>query len=302
MRLTIKTKLIGGFLVVVAMLLVVFGVAYNGLTSMGDAADELAVSASLDDAVMSMIIGLLDGMDVESRSLIAGFDAGMEAEFQASVDAFDAAEDTIRSLGTAQQGVLLDEMIIDHDNFQASVQATLGLVRDGKQGEAVSNSFDITDPIIEELRGDLGELEEEVEAFGDSALENAASTESNAITVQIIIVIIASILAVSLGYWLARMISTGVGQMLVAAEGIADGDLDQVIDVKSKDEIGDMANAFTRMVEYLKGMAGAATTIADGDLTVDVVPKSEKDVLGNAFSTMIATLRSTIGQVNDAAT
>ncbi len=302
MRLTIKTKLIGGFLVVVAMLLVVFGVAYNGLTSMGNAADELADSASLDDAAMSMIIGLLEGMDVESRSLISGYDATLEPEFQASVDAFDAAEDTIRSLGTAEQGVLLDEMIIDHDNFQASVLATIGLVRDGKQGEAVSNSIGVTDPIIEELKGDLGELEEEVEAFGDTALANASSTESNAITVQIIMVIIASILAVSLGYWLARMISTGVGQMLVAAEGIADGDLDQQIDVKSKDEIGDMANAFTRMVDYLKGMAGAATTIADGDLTADVVPKSEKDVLGNAFSTMIATLRSTIGQVNDAAT
>lgn len=56
MRLTIKTKLIGGFLVVVAMLLVVFGVAYDGLTSMGNAADDLADSASLDDAVMSMTI------------------------------------------------------------------------------------------------------------------------------------------------------------------------------------------------------------------------------------------------------
>lgn len=41
MKLNIRAKLIGGFLVVVAMLLVVFGVSWNGLNSMGAAADHI---------------------------------------------------------------------------------------------------------------------------------------------------------------------------------------------------------------------------------------------------------------------
>ena len=37
------------------------------------------------------------------------------------------------------------------------------------------------------------------------------------------------------------------------------------------------------MVLYLRAMAGAAETIAEGDLRYDVTPMSDKDALGNSF-------------------
>ncbi|MEE8472653.1 MAG: hypothetical protein V3S82_05755, partial [Dehalococcoidia bacterium] len=72
MRLSVKAKLIGGFLIVVALLLAVFGISYNGLNTLGKGADNISMSASLDDAAMKMEIALLQGMDVESRVLITG--------------------------------------------------------------------------------------------------------------------------------------------------------------------------------------------------------------------------------------
>ena len=41
MKLNVRAKLIGGFLIVVAMLLVVFGISYNGLTSMAATTDHI---------------------------------------------------------------------------------------------------------------------------------------------------------------------------------------------------------------------------------------------------------------------
>jgi hypothetical protein len=57
-----------------------------------------------------------------------------------------------------------------------------------------------------------------------------------------------------------------------------------------------MAQAFGRLIEYVKGIAGSDDRIARGDLTVEVEPKSERDMLGNAFSAMVANLRDLVGQ------
>jgi methyl-accepting chemotaxis protein len=111
----------------------------------------------------------------------------------------------------------------------------------------------------------------------------------------------AVLVAVVLAYLLSRSLVGGIRQMLEAAEGIAEGDVDQSVDVHSSDELGETAAAFRRMIVYLRGMVGVAERIADGDLTVTVTPASERDALGNAFAAMTTNLREIVGQVTDAA-
>ncbi len=69
------------------------------------------------------------------------------------------------------------------------------------------------------------------------------------------------------------------------SEALAMGDVDQEIEVKSNDEIGDMAMAYAKVVAYMKEMANVTTKIADGDLSVHIKPRSEKDILSNSFPT-----------------
>ena len=91
-------------------------------------------------------------------------------------------------------------------------------------------------------------------------------------------------------------------QVLKAANGLSEGDVEQTVSVRSRDELGEMGEAVQGTIDYLKTMAGVATRIAGGDLTGTVEPRSERDALGNAFSTMSVNLRRTIGSVADAAT
>jgi methyl-accepting chemotaxis protein len=105
----------------------------------------------------------------------------------------------------------------------------------------------------------------------------------------------------AIAVFLARSISRGAGEMLRAAEGIAEGDVEQTVNVRTKDEIGDTASTFGRMVEYLRGIAGAADSVAAGDLTVQVEPKSERDALGRSFASMTESLRDLVGQVDTTA-
>jgi methyl-accepting chemotaxis protein len=127
------------------------------------------------------------------------------------------------------------------------------------------------------------------------------STASSSKTTMILVGVIAALIGMIAAFLLTRSIARRIKGLLAAADGIAEGDVDQRIDVTSTDEIGATAAAFRRMVEYLKDMVTAAGRIADGDLTTQVESRSERDALGNSFATMIEQLRELMGELSNAA-
>ncbi|MEE8442320.1 MAG: methyl-accepting chemotaxis protein [Dehalococcoidia bacterium] len=129
----------------------------------------------------------------------------------------------------------------------------------------------------------------------------AMAPAKSMLTMFLLVLGVSAVAVVVVAYLIAMMIANPLVAMVPVAAAVAQGDLDQKMDVKSKDEVGAVGAAFTNVIGYMQEMAGAADKIADGDLTVDVTPKSEKDVLGNAFSRMIANLRDVIGQVGSTA-
>ena len=130
----------------------------------------------------------------------------------------------------------------------------------------------------------------------------AAATASFDYTRNVAVALsIASVaLGLLLGLLLSGRIGHAVGQVARAAQGLARGDLNQRITIRSSDEIGAMATAFRQMIGYQQEMARVANAIAVGDLTQDVLPKSDVDVLGIAFGRMTRNLRELVGQLEQA--
>jgi methyl-accepting chemotaxis protein len=110
---------------------------------------------------------------------------------------------------------------------------------------------------------------------------------------------LAAVGMMTLGFSLSSTLTHGVVKTKEIAEGIARGELNQRIDIKGNDEIGDLAEALSRMVAYLQGMAEAAKQVAEGDLTATVRPVSERDTLGNAFAMMVDSLRRSVGEIRE---
>jgi methyl-accepting chemotaxis protein len=86
-----------------------------------------------------------------------------------------------------------------------------------------------------------------------------------------------------------------------AAEKIAVGDLDVSVEAKSDDEVGRMALAFGRMVDYLRDKARVAGSIAAGDLTANVEKASDRDELAASFEAMTENLRGLVGDIGSTA-
>ena len=99
----------------------------------------------------------------------------------------------------------------------------------------------------------------------------------------------------------ARRLTGPIAEVTEAAERVSEGDVEVTLTVRSDDEIGRMAAAFDRTVDYLREKADAVERVAAGDLTVDVQPRSERDLLGTAFRKLVEDLRRLLGNVSSTA-
>ena len=89
-----------------------------------------------------------------------------------------------------------------------------------------------------------------------------------------------------------------IGQMSKAASAIALGRVDQQVTHDSQDELGQLAQAFRGMIEYIGGIAQAADRLAQGDMSVTVQERSPDDVLSRNMNRATATLQAIVGEAH----
>jgi len=139
----------------------------------------------------------------------------------------------------------------------------------------------------------------------DVADGESRKSDETAATYTIIVSLISTLLALSLGvviaYRTAKAITQPLNSLMNVARAIGNtGDLEHNIDLSRDDEIGELARTFHKMVTYLKEMAAVSEAIAGGDLTLEVKPRSTHDTLGNAFAKMVEGLAGLVRSVRDA--
>lgn len=95
--------------------------------------------------------------------------------------------------------------------------------------------------------------------------------------------------------FIARTFTAPMEKLVKVADAtVHDGDIQQKIEVESRDEIGQLAVAFSSMQTYFREMAGVAQKLANYDLTGKVDPRSEKDLFGHSFQKIIESLNEIV--------
>ncbi|WP_184411146.1 methyl-accepting chemotaxis protein [Xanthomonas translucens] len=95
----------------------------------------------------------------------------------------------------------------------------------------------------------------------------AASTETNAIyangsRVLTFIIVVGVLLGVCLGFFISRSVTKPIGKAVDVANALAEGDLSILIEVRSKDEAGQLLLAMQRMVDKLQQVVGEVNASA----------------------------------------
>ena len=108
--------------------------------------------------------------------------------------------------------------------------------------------------------------------------------------------IVALLSAMALALVLTLSITRPVERLKAVALRVAKGDVDVVIEHRSEDEIGALAESFRSLVEYLRTVSKVALALGEGDLTVQVKPESDADLLSKSMARAVSVLRGLLGE------
>ena len=85
----------------------------------------------------------------------------------------------------------------------------------------------------------------------------ALSLVNDLVNTLVIAVLIFLLLSVAVGFAVARQIVLPIERLAVTAKQIAAGDLSQTVSIRSRDEIGSLANTFNNMTSQLRSLVGS---------------------------------------------
>jgi len=163
---------------------------------------------------------------------------------------------------------------------------------------ATRNTDEHIDSTITAMQTTLEKISSAKSAANEIGVQNYIDKSDLIRNIVIIMALIAILGGIGIGIAISRGITRPLTEITRAANGIASGDLDQKITDNAKDEIGQIADAFRAMLDYLQKMSQAAEQISDGNLTIQVESTSDRDALGQAFTRMVTRLRENIQQVS----
>ncbi|HWT92566.1 MAG TPA: methyl-accepting chemotaxis protein [Solirubrobacteraceae bacterium] len=301
---SLRAKLLVGFGAVLAVLAGIVLYALSASASIGDRAETIGTA----DLPAVRAIGELKSAQGDYRSALLQYvNADDARRDELDAELAEVAKGAETNLATYEKIIGSPEDRRQWETVSADWKAYLGhtpqVTSDARKGDWQGATAGI-------LEGDAGatfaKLASDMDAWtkGNSAIaagnvRDAQDTTASVRTMLIVLGVLAALLAVAIALLIARSVVGGVRQVLVAAESIAEGDLSQDVDVKAKDEVGQMAAAFGRLTAYVREMAQTAERVADGDLTRKVTPRSDKDVLGLALSHMRDGLVGLVGQMQE---
>ena len=138
------------------------------------------------------------------------------------------------------------------DNFIILVNKLL-LLYEEKGYEEAEEFFDAeVEPLSREIQSVVKDLEEDTEEETISRVEEVRTAIRKTVRISIGLTVIAFFAAIGLGSFISGSISNPVTKLRDVTTIIAKGDLSQRVDIKSKDEIGELAASFNQMADEVQ--------------------------------------------------
>jgi len=261
----IRTKLLTGFLLVVAFLVISSVIAYIGLTRMAaaigavnNAIDSVDREATIAMKALEIQIAIADAAAPVRRYVHNG-DRRAEAEFTERAAIVEAQIAEMRAMNLAGE----DESELEYMAKQWS-----------DQYDDLAAILEISDPVGNPIAvASLNKVEATASLLRRHSLDvvvasqdrlqqtrdeaNVTSNEAGVIVGStllrlIAVAFLALVAGLTVGLTVSRSINNAVQTLTRAAERISMGELDAAVTLKSKDEMGDLAQSFERMRVSLK--------------------------------------------------
>ncbi len=294
MKISVGTKIGAGFGLSLIILLLIGITSYNSITRTNDSV-QISIHTYKVLQELKGVLSSLKDAETGQRGFIITGESKYLAPYNSAVTVINQELKDLRNLTS-------DNMNQQHrlDNLEPLItkkfnelNETITLRRNkGFQSAEKVVATDLGKQVMDEIRNVVGKMENEENSLLKTRYDSMQSDRNATISIIIYGISFSFFLLAIVGFLITRNISKPLKEITSSAKQIASGEL--MVNVSyadRRDEVGLLAQAFSKMVQSLQGMSDVANEIAEGNLTVSVKPQSENDVLGKAFTTMINNLR-----------
>ncbi|NPV86639.1 MAG: HAMP domain-containing protein [Anaerolineae bacterium] len=290
-KFNLRAKILGGFLLIVAMMLVITAVSYFNMKAIDDGMVEMYHDRTLPIAQ----IGAADTELYRIRGSVFKYvlipDQRQEImnEIRTSIEEVNRQMDLYRATNLVEEEKqALQAFDLAWSRYQGAVEETLANVNAGNQEAAMRSLLDGGE--TSDARKEVGAAMDELIAINAriaSELNQRAKETFERSTVLLVAVSLLGLLtALGLGIFISRRISRAAKEMVATAEQIAQVDLANLsalvanlsegdftisqvgfetkpVAVRSQDEMGELASAFNLMIGYLAEVARSFESMVD---------------------------------------
>lgn len=179
------------------------------------------------------------------------------------------------AIGHAEINPAVQKLLLDAGSLrsgQQAIQARVLSVAPTSQASAIEI---IRTEETQTWRGLKGKLLEAIKVAQQStvaAKDTTITFTNNRIVITLVLMLSATIIGVLLSFWLIVSITQSVGEAVHVANRVAQGDLTNRIEVKSKDEIGELMLALRNMndslLDIVNRVRSGTATIATGSAQI----------------------------------
>jgi len=298
MNLTIKRKLIGGYIIILLMLIFMASFMTNKFSESNQRLLNI-VDISAKRVILSneLMIEVLDAARNE-KDIIMEKDPVRKEYYNVliykSLEIIDKKTIELQELSDAKGIVILKEFIDTWANYKPDLDKIITLAMKNESEEAFKISIEkglvARDASIRQLEKLVQKNQRSMEF---DKTENKASYNS-ALSLIIALIIACILFAILISYWIIQSFTKRINRITFEAEKIASREFtnDKLKD-DTNDELMPIFNSLINVNESFREVTNHANEVASGNYEIEMKPRSDKDNLGLALRTMTRTLRET---------
>ncbi|WP_448549532.1 response regulator [Thalassotalea fusca] len=118
-------------------------------------------------------------------------------------------------------------------------------------------------------------------------------SQNSAYSISIVSLVVGIVFGLAMTYFLTRMITAPIDQVLKIANSISRGNFNVDTDIRGTHEVVQLSNALSNMLKMLRKVATHAQAVAKGKYDNTFIPSSDEDQLGKAIQRMSQNLSET---------
>ena len=253
----IGTRLVAGFALVILLLVVLAVIGVTRIDAIDDATEvilhdrfvKVGMAQTIENEVNKQLRAMRTALIVTEPGLVAQELAKLEASLPVVTAAIDKLTATVHS----EQGkAALQALVHSRAKFKEKEVRLVELVKAGKVDDArqalITDILPLQADYLHAVEGFSKSQVDGMEQYGVQAAQDAAGAK----TLMVVISVIAVLLSVAIAFQLTRSIVGPIAKAVHVAQTVAAGDLTSHIEVRGRDETGQLLAALQAMNENLQ--------------------------------------------------